>query len=251
MLFCWDPKSSISVISLNDRKKVIEYFNFPIQNLKFETDSIGEKIVKTNEIIIDQFKEVGLECSPRTLSCFLYSYQMVSSWKIQSQEISIPYIDDKKQIVGDSSAKVLEVEESDPSLFYMESQLEDFLIENWDKTELGKKYDLIEEDGELVSQQYPTTVGRIDILVRDKKTKQYVVVELKKNQTSDDTVGQLARYMGWIEENKPDGGQVKGIIIAAKYDERLYFALKKIKDTEVYLYNVSFNLQEFKRKNKV
>jgi restriction system protein len=124
------------------------------------------------------------------------------------------------------------------------------LIENWDKTELGKKYELIEEDGELASQQYPTTVGRIDILVRDKKTKQYVVIELKKNQTSDDTVGQLARYMGWIEENKTDGGQVKGIIIAAKYDERLYFALKKIKDTEVYLYNVSFNLEEFKRKNK-
>jgi len=77
-------------------------------------------------------------------------------------------------------------------LFYMESQLEDFLIENWDRTELGQKYDLIEEDGEIVSQQYKTGIGRVDILAQDKKTGELVVIELKKNQTSDDTIGQLA-----------------------------------------------------------
>jgi restriction system protein len=45
----------------------------------------------------------------------------------------------------------------------MESQLEDFLIENWEKTELGKKYDLIEENNETVSQQFRTDIGIIDI----------------------------------------------------------------------------------------
>ena len=83
-------------------------------------------------------------------------------------------------------------------LFYMEKQLEDFIIENWNKTEFGKKYDLIEEEGELISQQFKTDIGFIDILAKDKKTKNYVVIELKKNQTSDDTIGQLLRYMGWI-----------------------------------------------------
>ncbi len=39
-------------------------------------------------------------------------------------------------------------------LFYMEKQLEDFIIRNWNRTALGKKYDLLIEDGELVSQQY-------------------------------------------------------------------------------------------------
>jgi len=138
----------------------------------------------------------------------------------------------------------------DPALFYMESQLEDFLIENWDKTELGQKYDLIEEEGEVVSQQYRTGVGLIDILARDKKTKQLVVIELKKNQTSDDTVGQLARYMGWLEENKTNGKLTKGIIIAAQYDQRLYYALKKMQDAEVYLYRVDFKLTEFKDGSK-
>ncbi|MCX6720341.1 MAG: PDDEXK nuclease domain-containing protein [Candidatus Staskawiczbacteria bacterium] len=251
MLFAWDPKSFISVISLNDRKKVIEYFNIPSENL-FEGELIGQKIIKSNEAIINGFRNAGLKCSPRTLSCFLYSYLIVSSWKVQAEDDPAPWGGLKKQDIGNESIGTLEVEESsDPSLFYMESQLEDFLIENWDKTELGKKYDLIEEGGELVSQQYQTNVGRIDILVKDKKTKQYVVIELKKNQTSDDTVGQLARYMGWIEENKADGEQVKGIIISAKYDERLYYALKKIKDTEVYLYKVNFSLQEFKKQKLI
>jgi restriction system protein len=128
----------------------------------------------------------------------------------------------------------------------MESQLEDFLIENWDRTELGQKYDLIMEEGELQSQQYPTGIGRIDILAQDKKTKQYVVIELKKGQTSDDTVGQITRYMGWLEDHKTGGKPTKGIIIAAQYDERLYYALKILKDIEVYLYKVDFKLQEFK-----
>ena len=63
-------------------------------------------------------------------------------------------------------------------LFYMEKQLEDFIIENWDKTEFGKKYDLIKEEGELISQQFKTDIGFIDILAKDKKTKNYVVIEL-------------------------------------------------------------------------
>ncbi len=105
---------------------------------------------------------------------------------------------------------------------------------------------MIEEDGELASRQYHTPIGIIDILVRDKKTKQLVVIELKKNQSSDDTVGQLARYMGWLEEHKTNGSPTKGIIIAARYDDRLRYALKKVKDVEVYQYHVAFKLKEFR-----
>jgi len=111
---------------------------------------------------------------------------------------------------------------------------------------LGEKYELIEEDGHF-SQQFPTGIGKIDILAKDKETKQYVVIELKKGQTSDDTVGQLTRYMGWLEEHKTGGKLTLGIIIAAQYDKRLYYALKKLKDVEVYLYKVDFKLQEFKK----
>ncbi len=130
-------------------------------------------------------------------------------------------------------------------LFYMEKQLEDFIIANWDKTEFGQKYDLIYEDGVLISQQYPTTIGKIDILAIDKKTKNYVVIELKKNQTSDDTVGQLSRYMGWIREHKKDEG-VKGIIVAGKFDEKLKYAKTMLQNSEAFLYEVDFKIKEYK-----
>ena len=131
-------------------------------------------------------------------------------------------------------------------LFYMEQQLEDFIIENWDNTELGNKYNLIYEEGVLKSQQYPTDIGRIDILATDKESGNYVVIELKRNQTSDDTVGQILRYMGWVTEKKNDNS-VKGIIIAGKYDEKLYYAQQMIKQIDVFLYEVNFNLKGYSR----
>jgi restriction system protein len=143
----------------------------------------------------------------RTVSKFLYSAEMKHLWKLEQEEE--PSWDGLKP-----APPAVTEETTDPALFYMESQLEDFLIENWDKTELGKKYDLIEEKGELISQQYRTEIGIIDILAEDKNSKQLVVIELKKNQTSDDTVGQLTRYMGWLEEHKTNGRLTKGIIIA-------------------------------------
>jgi RecB family endonuclease NucS len=130
-------------------------------------------------------------------------------------------------------------------IFYLEKQLEDFIIHNWESTDLGEKYDLIVEEGVLLSQQYRTGIGPIDILVKDKKTGSYVVIELKKNQTSDDTIGQVARYMGWIEEKLGDPN-VKGIIIAQGYDSKLEYALKRIADVEIYIYEVDFRLREFK-----
>jgi len=128
-------------------------------------------------------------------------------------------------------------------LFYMEKQLEDFIIANWDKTEFGSKYDLIYEEGELLSQQFRTDIGPIDILAKDKKSKNYVVIELKRNQTSDDTVGQLARYMGWIKKHKKDHN-VKGIIVAGQFDKKLSYATTMVPNIEVFLYEVSFSLKE-------
>ena len=145
----------------------------------------------------------------------------------------------------------IEIKNEDSSysqgLFYMESQLEDFIINNWQNTELGKKYDLIYENGDLTSKQYRTDIGIIDILAKDKKNKNHVVIELKRNQTSDDTFGQLTRYMGWVKRHLKDDN-VKGIIIAGKYDKKLDYAIEYAPfDTEVFLYNVSFTLNEFKK----
>ena len=166
--------------------------------------------------------------------------------EISKEEISkdLKKITDKYKDCLDIEVKD---EDSDLSkgLFYMESQLEDFIIQNWNESEFGKKYDLIIEDGELQSQQYRTDIGPIDILAKDKVTDEYVVIELKRNQTGDQTIGQIARYMQWVEENLSKN--VKGVIVCGKWDEKLYYARKRMGDVEVLLYELNFSLKEYKK----
>ena len=212
-----------------------------------------------NEIITKNAKiSEHLENPFRYGDSFVFkSYQI----KFDNNDVGL-YIDDKKisedDLLQDLKKIVSEYktclditvkdEESDLSkgLFYMEKQLEDFIIENWDQSEFGKKYNLIEEDGVLKSQQYPTDIGKIDILAKDKVSEDYVVIELKRNQTSDDTVGQIARYMGWVEEHL-NCENVKGIIVCGKYDQKLDYARKRVKNVEVFLYQVNFSLIEYKK----
>jgi restriction system protein len=131
----------------------------------------------------------------------------------------------------------------DPSVFALEKHLEDFLVQNWSQTELGKKYDIFEEDGELVGQQYPSDTGPIDILAISKDKKEILVVELKKGRASDAVVGQIQRYMGFVLEELVEKNQiVKGVIIALEDDLKIKRALSVTNNIEFYRYQVSFKL---------
>jgi restriction system protein len=121
------------------------------------------------------------------------------------------------------------------------------LVGNWETTVLGKKYSLIySQDGELLSQQFKTDIGKIDLLVMEKNTDNYVVIELKRNQTSDDTVGQILRYMGWVKEKLAYDKLVKGIIICYSKDDKLFYALKTVPNIDLLLYRINFSLVEAK-----
>jgi restriction system protein len=131
----------------------------------------------------------------------------------------------------------------DPSEFALEKHLEDFLVQNWKQTELGKQYDIYEEEGELVGQQYQSDTGPIDILAISKDKKEILVVELKKGRASDSVVGQVQRYMGYVlEELAEENQMVKGAIIAQEDDIRIRRALLVAKNIEFYRYQVSFKL---------
>lgn len=148
-------------------------------------------------------------------------------------------------ISGNAPPPLIATDETveDPQLFALERHLEDFLIENWKYTELGKKYDIYEEDGDLIGQQYPSDTGPIDILAISKDKKELLVVELKKGRASDSVVGQLQRYMGYVVEELAEKGQtVKGIIIASEEDIRIRRALAVTNNIDFYRYQVSFKL---------
>jgi restriction system protein len=146
-------------------------------------------------------------------------------------------------IAGNKPPTIISTDETieDPSVFAMEKHLEAFLIQNWNQTEFAKNYKVFEEDGELVGQQYPTDTGNIDILAVSKDKKELLVIELKKGRVSDSVVGQIQRYMGYVQEELAEKGQaVKGIIIALEDDLRIRRALSVTKNIEFYRYQVSF-----------
>jgi len=238
LLFLNTPTKFLSMVSLSHRFQVMQAFELGNPD-EFET--YGEQIVLSNRRIANGFRDkYGIEANPRDLSEFLYTplngytTNVKAYWPSGEQIIPQP--------VGEDGIKISQdVSEAE---FAMENHLEDFLVKNWEHTELGRKYELIEEGGDLVSQQYRTDVGIIDLLVRDKETKQYVVIELKKGQTSDATVGQVARYMGWVRRERANGQDVKGIIIARSNDPKIQYALQEMRNVELFVYKVDFVLEK-------
>lgn len=131
----------------------------------------------------------------------------------------------------------------DPASFALEKHLEDFLVQNWAQTDLSRQWDIFVEDGEMVGQQYETDTGPIDILAISKDKKRLLVVELKRGRASDVVVGQVLRYMGYVQEELAEDGQsVHGAIIALEDDQRLRRALAAMPGISFYRYQVSFKL---------
>lgn len=158
------------------------------------------------------------------------------------------YAEEIERLVGDiAPPKIIATDDEieDPAVFALEKHLEDFLVKNWGQTVLGKAYDIIEDEGELVGQQYPSDTGPIDILAISKDKKELLVVELKKGRASDSVVGQIQRYMGFVLDELAEPDQtVKGIIIALDDDLRIRRALRVSPNIDFYRYEVSFMLRK-------
>lgn len=156
------------------------------------------------------------------------------------------YADEIQELIGviDQHSKVVvDSQIEDATVFALEKHLEDFLVKNWKQTELGKLYDIYEEDGELVGQQYPSDTGPLDILAISKDKSTLLVVELKRGRVSDNVVGQIQRYMGYVKEELAEPHQtVKGVIIGLEDDVRIRRALAVTQNIEFYKYKISFKL---------
>jgi restriction system protein len=157
------------------------------------------------------------------------------------------YAAEIEQLIGRQTVTTLV--SNDPTIedateFALEKHLEDFLVKNWKQTELGKLYDIYtDEDGQIIGQQYQTDTGPIDLLAISKDKKTLLVVELKKGRASDSVVGQVQRYMGYVQEELAEKNQtVRGVIIALEDDLRIKRALSVAPNIEFYRYQVNFKL---------
>jgi restriction system protein len=127
----------------------------------------------------------------------------------------------------------------------LEKYLEELIVGNFDDIFCGK-LKIYEESDVIDGHQYKIAdIGRIDILAVEPATNAFVVIELKRGRPSDQVVGQVLRYMGWVKENLcKNEQQVKGLIICHDADPKLSYALKMTNNVDIRYYSVSINLKE-------
>ena len=75
-----DPVNNLCVISLKERKALIEFLELQVP-VDWETAPIGRRIVESNVVLLDGIRAIGLKGSARTASVFFYSPTMKALWK--------------------------------------------------------------------------------------------------------------------------------------------------------------------------
>jgi hypothetical protein len=135
--------------------------------------------------------------------------------------------------------------------FVAEKHLQKYLVDNWDAIELSQEWDIYSDtDDPEAGVEYPTDVGPADILLNHKTEQRICVVELKKSRSSDRAVGQLLRYIGWVQSHLEEldevasDANVEGLLITGEETDRLQYALSVVPQAELQLYNINFKLTD-------
>src|SRR5262249_28056562 len=81
-LFAYDPFNNLSIVSLNDRRRLMEFLALSIP-FDWEKTSVGRRIVETNTILRRGLEAAGISGSTRTVSTFCYSEPFRSIWKAE------------------------------------------------------------------------------------------------------------------------------------------------------------------------
>jgi len=91
--------------------------------------------------------------------------------------------------------------------------------------------------------QLSTPVGRLDFLCTDTANGSLMVVELKRGRPSDRVVGQILRYIGYVQMHMAAPGQaVEGLVISHDADDSLRYAVSAIPTIRLMTYQVAFSL---------
>lgn len=160
-------------------------------------------------------------------------------WYLSDEQEEIEVADETSPIADVRTAQVA-------ARFAIERHLHDYLFDNWSQLELSKDWDLFVRDGEPeAGYEFPTPVGRIDLLAKHRRESRWLVIELKRDKSSDAVVGQILRYIGWVKAHLAQAGEtVEGLVIAARGDDKLHYALSAVPSVSFKSYEVEFRLND-------
>lgn len=163
-----------------------------------------------------------------------------SNFRIYVKDLDPPPIyKQDSDIIADDDADSEDEETKETHEFAYEKDLKNFLANNL--SVIRSSLDVY-QDGNISGIEFPVGGRYIDILAVE-NGKDLVVIELKVSKGYDRTLGQILRYMAWIEKNLAEPGQsVKGMIIARNISEDLRLATSRVRDVELFEYDLSISL---------
>lgn len=148
-----------------------------------------------------------------------------------------------EEVLGGSEEGDFESAGSPEATFTLEYQLRDFLAANLETVKVkDKRLRLYIDPSGRDGIEFPTAVGPIDILALDQNG-DFVVFELKRANSPDRAVGQLARYMGWVQQTIGRGHKVSGVIVAKTISQNLRYAASVVSCVFLFEYQVEFHLR--------
>jgi len=102
-LFAYNPTENISMVSLSDRYKIIDYFGLG-NSKKIDKLSYGEKIIKSRNLVLSLRDKYELRIDNRGLSNFAYYQPFQEIWKkrehyLRGEEMFVNLMHNKKQVI--------------------------------------------------------------------------------------------------------------------------------------------------------
>jgi hypothetical protein len=154
----------------------------------------------------------------------------------------------KREARAHSEEEEEEQEQEGSTEFAYERDLRNYLAKNLSLIDARLMLYQDEEEG-LTGIEFPVGGRFIDILAvlakEDVSAKEdFVVIELKVSRGYERVVGQLTRYMGWVQKNLAEAGQrVQGVIVARTISEDLVLACSQIPNVRLLEYTMSVSLK--------
>ena len=95
----FDPVTNLSIISLKDRRLLLECLKSPYL-AKFDSETIGSKIANSNQVLAEAIRAEGINGNARKISTYCYYEPVKELWR---GEFTAPkeqnYEDDKKELI--------------------------------------------------------------------------------------------------------------------------------------------------------
>jgi hypothetical protein len=171
-----------------------------------------------------------------------------AGWTLQESPSEVRLVKPGTQSAAEIIDRVLgpdeiSEDESEEAVFELEYQLRDFLASNLGTINIdGRRLRLYVDATGRDGIEFPSATGPIDILAIDDKGS-FFVFELKRANSPDRAVGQVARYMGWVQQTIGKGREVYGVIVAKSISENLRYAVSVVPHVRLFEYQVEFHLQ--------